>query len=143
MGRGKAPAVPWQWAASVPAQGHSAGSGRLPFQRRATARLVVHRYTSLRGIASPAASPRPQQNLSASFRAALPRSRRPCTSTPAAHCHLRRPCTSTPAAHCQGPAGAEWACFTWNVSAVMVGSAIVASATIRLCSWPACSLVIV
>lgn len=142
-GRGKAPAAPLQGSASVSAQGHNAGRGRLPFRRRATARQVVHRCTSLQGIASPVASPRPQQNPFVSFRAALPRSRGPCTCTTAAPCHLRRPCTCTTAAPCKGSAGAKGVCFTWNVSAVTVVYAIVAYATIRIGFRFDCSLIIV
>ena len=117
--------------------------GRLPFQRRGTAPLVVQCYTTLRGTASPVASPRPQQCRFVSFRTALPRLRSPCTSTPAAPCHLRSPCTSTPAAPCKGPAAAEGASSTWNVPAVTVVSAIVAYATIHVGIAPACNLIIV
>ena len=142
-GEGKAAAVPLQVAASVPAQWHSAGRWRLPFQRSGTAPLVVQCYTTLRGTASPVASPRPQQYRFVSFRTALPRLRSHCTSTPAATCHLRSHCTSTPAATCKGPAAAEGVSSTWNVSAVTVVSAIVAPATTYVGIAPACSLMIV
>lgn len=143
LGRGKAQPAPLRGACFAPARGHSAGRGGLPFQRGGTAGQVVHRFTSLRGIASPAASPRPQQSLFVSFRAALPRPRSPRTSTTARPCHLRSPRTSATHAPRRGSGCAEGACYTWNVLAVTVVPAIVAYATSDIGTAPACSLIIV
>lgn len=142
-GRGKAQPAPLRGACFAPARGHSAGRAGLPFQRGGTAEQVVHRCTSLRGIASPAASPRPQQSLFVSFRAALPRPRSPRTSTTARPYHLRSPRTSATHAPRRGSGWAEGACFTWNVSAVTVVPAMVAYAIIRISFRPACNLIIV
>lgn len=142
-GRDKAQPAPLRGACFAPARGHSAGRGGLPFQRGGTAGQVVHRCTSLRGIASPVASPRPQQSPFASFRAALPRPRSPRTSTTARPYHLRSPRTYATHAPRRGSGWAEGASSTWNVSAVTVVPAIVAYATIHNGIVPACSLIIV
>lgn len=111
VGRGKAQPAPLRGACFAPARGHCSGRGGLPFQRGGTAGRVVHRCTSLRGIASPAASPRPQQSPCVSLRAALPRPRSPRTSTTARPYHLRSPRTSATHAPRRGSGWAEGGLF--------------------------------